>query len=294
MTSDWNVVVADNEDSEEEDDSNFGFADQDEDDESVVTDEASVNTEETEEPEFDEPDWTTEFTTPDDSDEDEEDGTGFGFKDGDDEDVDETYTLPKFSGLGSFTMLETIEEDEDEEEEEPSQPSMPEDLNDNKLAGATKSKPELPMDPIDFTKRGWLRIYVLPNGKRRPKRPKWKEKWCVLENGQLTFQTSCNVEVDPKENKVIEMSHFKEFYEDKSGGERRRFVMETFGQSTYYFLCIDADECNDWLSILFKAKRQQSRSREGTPKVKRREFSLKTSPLAQNLSALAMKLSNLQ
>jgi len=290
-------------DSEDEDDSGFGFADIDEDSISASEDLSISASEdlgsedlasETSEG-FDEPDWTTEFTAPDESDDDEEeDGTGFGFADGED---DEELTLPAFSGWGTFTgMLETIVEGEEEEEEEEEEPEEEDDFVLNlgiRLQGVLtnseptviKSKKEtlINKDP-ELIKRGWLRLFVLPNGKRPPRRPKWKEKWCVLENGQLRFQSSCNADIDPKQIKAIEMSHFKEFYEDKKSGDTQtRFVMETFGKSTYYFQCIDAIDCKEWLSILFESKMQlSSRSREGTPKVKRKlHGELKPSPLSQ-------------
>lgn len=99
----------------------------------------------------------------------------------------------------------------------------------------------------------WLRLTVVQQGKTLSSRPKWKEKWCRLTDGQLHFQISPNPKVDEKESKMIEMASIQLIVQDETGEHPDRFAMVS-GRQTYYCLTRDEQATLVWVKHLLQAK----------------------------------------
>jgi len=208
-----------------------------------------------EELQYDEPDWAEEFDDEGDtfqSDAETEtgsagdagDGTvltiadfklaavpiGFGYEDFKIKDIEHDA-----DSLSNFVprQLETVME-----EDEPQESEVTESL----------SEP-----PQDSEHHGWMQLYVVRSGKTLNKRPKWKEKWCKLQNGKLTFQVSPNPDVSPGDTKVLDILSIQSILGDESGETPDRFIMESARQ-TYMVLTRSEDATHEWISELLKAK----------------------------------------
>lgn len=137
------------------------------------------------------------------------------------------------------------------EEEEPTESEMAESLNG---------------PPEDSEHHGWIQLYVVRSGKNLTKRPKWRDRWCKLKNGKLTFQMSPNAEVSPEDTKILDVSSIQHILGDESGENPDRFIMESARQ-TYMVLTRSEDATHEWITELLKAKHYAkfARSRAGSP-----------------------------
>ena len=91
---------------------------------------------------------------------------------------------------------------------------------------------DLKCGDADSNYHAWLRLTVVQKGKSLSSRPKWKEKWCRVTEGQLHFQVSPNAKVAPQETKMIEMASIQVIIQDESGDWPERFAMVA-GRQTY-------------------------------------------------------------
>ena len=155
---------------------------------------------------------------------------GFGYEDFKIKDIEHDA-----DSLSNFVprQLETVME-----EDEPQESEVTESL----------SEP-----PQDSEHHGWMQLYVVRSGKTLNKRPKWKEKWCKLQNGKLTFQVSPNPDVSPGDTKVLDILSIQSILGDESGETPDRFIMESARQ-TYMVLTRSEDATHEWISELLKAK----------------------------------------
>ena len=107
--------------------------------------------------------------------------------------------------------------------------------------------------PQDSEHHGWMQLYVVRSGKTLNKLPKWKEKWCKLQHGKLTFQVSPNADVSPGDTKILDILSIQSIFTDESGENPDRFIMESARQ-TYMVLTRSEDATHEWITELLKAK----------------------------------------